>query len=489
MLPKALLIVYKRKGIVIPKYLDNTKVAELLLTEFKKHIGHTQADLLQRINGLDREIHIDYKLIRGLSTLIKRKCLFKPRSTINSREIRTFLFEKGFALNELERNTILEEASNKYSMSKDNIEESIYADLPEEQILKDMEPITAEELSRSYNLSLTQTLLFHATEFKISVQSNFQPIFRNIKMHGLMYEIENDEITITGPLSLFKKTKKYGTSYAKLVPLILSSNKWSITAQIEMRAGSEAKIYLFTLNSSDNILFPFQTEAKIHFDSEVESQFYKEFSVYNTGWELRREPTVIKAGPYAIIPDFSFSRYGKELYLEIVGFWTQEYLEKKIRKLNLSQSKIIVAVNQNLNCNKGNFKGDVIFFEKKVPIKPILNILKEAEREFLQMEFQKIKTIELYDDIVSIQKKASELNIQPDALKILKHPDYFIIGDKFVAKSFLLKMKEKIGKKCSYNEAITILDQYKLSQEALDFMNYTITWKGLVPIYVIEKKV
>ena len=35
-----------------------------------------------------------------------------------------------------------------------------------------------------------------------------------------------------------------------------------------------------------------------------------------------------------LIPDFGFEKEGLKVYLEVVGFWTPDYLERKIRKLS-----------------------------------------------------------------------------------------------------------------------------------------------------------
>jgi len=36
------------------------------------------------------------------------------------------------------------------------------------------------------------------------------------------------------------------------------------------------------------------------------------------------------------IPDFGFEKNGVKAYLEVVGFWTDEYLQKKLGKLRES---------------------------------------------------------------------------------------------------------------------------------------------------------
>ena len=489
MLPKGLLVASKRNGKIFPAYLNNTELAESVINEFKKQIGKSNIDLQRNLEYIENQGDYNFKMVRGLSVLLKRKCMFQPNTLLNCREIRQFLFDKGFVIDKNERDKILEQTSNKFNATKNDIEKAIYGDLPEEQVLIKIETITSEELIRKYNLSLTQTLLFNALELNFSIDSDFQQIFRSLKMLGLMYEITDKSIKIKGPASLFKKTKKYGISFAKLFPYILKANKWEISAKVEMPLGNESKIYTFELKSSNNVLFPLIVKSILHFDSQVESQFYNKFKTLNSGWNIKREPTIVKAGNYVIIPDFGFYKFGMEYYFEIVGFWTSDYLEKKISKLNCAECKIIVAVNQNLNCKKEDFPGEVIFYKKNIPLKPILTILKNAEQTYIRSELFKIKPLDLSGDFISLKEKARELKICEDIIKKLKVKDYYIIGDKFVSKHFLINLKEKIGRKRPYTETINILNEFKLTIDALDYMDYTISWDGLIPVNVIEKRI
>jgi len=77
-------------------------------------------------------------------------------------------------------------------------------------------------------------------------------------------------------------------------------------------------------------------------------------------------------------------RRGRKLYMEIVGFWTPEYLKKKIFKVNNIDEKIFLAVDKNLECTGSEFKGknvDVIFYDKKIPIMEVVKRLHKIEEE------------------------------------------------------------------------------------------------------------
>lgn len=485
MLAKNLLLVEFRGSNVKPKYLHDIDQAEQIISIFKENNGKKYKELKKEIAKLERG-RTDYKVFRALADLIQRTCEFAPSTDLDVLEIRRSLFEKGFVVDEEKRDLIIKSIARDFGVSKEDIENAMFADLPKEQELKQINAPSPEELVRKYNLSLTQTLLFNATEMFFTVGENYQQIFRTINYLGLMYETDGTEIRVNGPVSLLKNTKKYGSSLAKLIPYITKSINWSIEAKIEMERGNEPRIFTFNLNSGDNIPLPMNKEKEIEFDSEVEEKFYKDLTLYASDWEIKREPTFIKAGNYVIIPDFGFYKNGIELFLEVVGFWTPEYIQKKIKKFNQTDTKIIAAVNQNLKCSRADFPGEVIFYKKHIPIKPVLDILKREEEKKIKKEIANIKTIKMDEDIIDLKIKAIELNISPQTLERIEIPGYFIIGKKLVSKEFLDKLKNEVGEKRKFSEIKKILEKYQLTDKALELIGYEVVWNGLIPTKIIE---
>jgi predicted nuclease of restriction endonuclease-like RecB superfamily len=385
------------------------------------------------------------------------------------------------------RDEILSEASESFGLPPAKIEDAMFADLPKEQILEEFKEPSPDYLLKLYNVSLIQTLLMNSLELIITLDSHYQQIFRFINYLGLMYRTDGKKIEITGPLSIFRKTRKYGKEIAKLVPIILRSKSWELKAKIELKYGSEAKIYDFILSSHDNgPLFKNNgdEEKDINvepFDSGVEERFYKKFQNFNTGWKIKREPIFIKTGAYVTIPDFGFYKYEKEILLEVVGFWTPEYLKKKIEKLNKADQRIIAVVNKKLNCTRKDFPGEVIFYTKEIPIKPILKILQEEENKVINRERKELENLTFTDDIVLVKEKARELSVTEQTIKSLQIPGYQLIKEKFISDSFLKKLKTEIGSKRDYPEVKKILDKYSISNSVLDVLGFKIIWDGLYP--------
>ena len=176
--------------------------------------------------------------------------------------------------------------------------------------------------------------------------------------------------------------------------------------------------------------------AEVGFDSAIEKEFYQ---LGFKGWTVQREPTVLKAGQYAFIPDFSLERNGTRIYVEIIGFWTPEYLKHKIQKLNQLDEKesMILLVNRNLACTSSEFHADnLLFYDKKIPHLEIIKILRRYEEKQQAEEITKLKGMEISfgsdAGVINLDKVAKRYGVSIEALKEVikgqKMPDYSAIG-------------------------------------------------------------
>jgi hypothetical protein len=306
MLTSDLLVTKISKGKIEPIYAlldqDNLEIARSVIEVFQEHVGRTYDELIEELEGIEE---INYRLIRGLAQILERRCSIESDAVIDSIAARKTVFEesRGFITSKDERERVLDKIARKLSIEPVDLEKALWADQEGNLVIKEFRTIAPEDLLRHYNLSLDQTLLFRATGMEIQIEDNYQPVFRKIKQLGLIYTIQDGKISLEGPLSLFKLTEKYGSSFAKLLPTIMESSKWSLRASISWKTFQGKRIYDFTLDHTRRSLFGTELEkAEIGFDSAIEKEFYQ---LGFKGWTVQREPIVLKAGQYAFIPDFS----------------------------------------------------------------------------------------------------------------------------------------------------------------------------------------
>jgi predicted nuclease of restriction endonuclease-like RecB superfamily len=76
-------------------------------------------------------------------------------------------------------------------------------------------------------------------------------------------------------------------------------------------------------------------EASSEFDSELERRFCTRWgNAPRDGWTLHRESVILDQGQKTFVPDFELRHEsGRSVLLEVVGFWTSEYVAAKQQTL------------------------------------------------------------------------------------------------------------------------------------------------------------
>ena len=200
----------------------------------------------------------------------------------------------------------------------------------------------------------------------------------------------------------------------------------------------------------------------------------------------------MKAGQYAFIPDFSLEKNGKKIYVEIIGFWTPEYLQKKIQKINMLEKKekedMILLVNKKLACSGSEFNTDnLIFYDKKIPYLDILKILRKHEAKQVTEDIERLKNIEIAfeGNVIDLDEIARKHKVTLDALlNAIKNDnnanDYLRIGNQLVDNQTLKAVEDELNGVKKYNEALHIIEKYGIKgQQVFDILGYKVKWSGL----------
>ncbi|WP_256290547.1 DUF790 family protein [Halobellus inordinatus] len=386
------------------------QTARELIQLFENHLGEPKGDLEDAIDELT-VADTDYKIVQGLAKLLKDECEFEVVASVEPREIRRRLFEKANKRYPIVRQPTLGEDTQKlevYSAVADDLGVSLeecyrgmYADLEDNKRLirigtrtanqyasdgdrststtnltgsSDAEyehtDLTVDWLMTRYNLALAQAVLYDATEMRIRVWDHFGTVFSYMKLFGLMhriYPIDADgervastnqaagyEAVLDGPASLFSKSQKYGIRMANFLPALPLCDRWEMTAEIlvdETTGGTRQ----FALDHTEDLDSHYSAGKR--FDSDVERTLANKWERANTDWELVREDDVFDLGAEVMIPDFAIEHPdGRRAILEIVGFWTPEYLDTKLEKIRkVEADNFVLAVSERLDCASEEF--------------------------------------------------------------------------------------------------------------------------------------
>lgn len=323
--------------------------------------------------------------------LRKSKINTHPQTGVRARRLRTLLFTEAARSPFLpKQSAVISKTQDALGQEKSAISLSAatahdlidlaFSDLPLEQKVTGLpEDLSSEDLSLNANLYLIQGLISRSAWVQIQAFGNVRRIIRQAKLRRLICQIspihssdgsmskappfQNLKMEISGPLSLFGHTSIYGRALAELVPMLYWCNRFHLQAhcKVQNRQG------IVEVSSRDPIM-PSQ-EPRI-FDSQLEARFFRGFLKHFPEWDLIREPEPIQLlGTHAklIFPDFKIQNRTEPhrwWYLEIVGFWTPDYLRKKAEQLKRVVLKnMILLVDEKLVC-----KEDYLTLPTMIPV-------------------------------------------------------------------------------------------------------------------------
>jgi len=179
------------------------------------------------------------------------------------------------------------------------------------------------------------------------------------------------QIRLTGPASESLATRRYGVNMARFLPALLACKGWRMQAELQTPWNRPA-----WLNLSDQDQFRSHLPAPEEFDSSIEENFAEKFTVAQGGWTLIREGAILHHRQKTFVPDFLFRHEdGTQVLMEIVGFWTPEYLNDKRATLReFADHHVLLAVQQG-SLKSGEIPDNVIAYKTALLPSAVLEAL------------------------------------------------------------------------------------------------------------------
>lgn len=234
------------------------------------------------------------------------------------------------------------------------LQRELYDDRPGARRLHRIPDGDGRALLARYNLELARGVLVDATRVVLHARGGWRDVFRAVKAAGLMHELvrvgKRYDLILTGPAAAYLvRPTRYGVRFARVLPVLARTPAWRIDAEL-IRDG---RACTFTLRGRARAMAgvaPVGREPKRErLDSAWERQFVRDFRASSwakaVGWVLTRERTPLSCGGVVFLPDFTLRhRDGREAAVELVGFWTPEYLTSKVAKVRAANGVPLVLV-------------------------------------------------------------------------------------------------------------------------------------------------
>jgi predicted nuclease of restriction endonuclease-like RecB superfamily len=392
LLPGSLLAYSARQGALIPHFLTPRDEVWLrrLLGEAAEFAGRTVAEWGRASSDVwfARAVAEGARPRAARGVLYVLGKLYKARidSAVPPARARQAVFDH--AVRVTSRAEALDAAARELGIDVVSVERALFADRASRRRL--VAPAAwpgPRELAERYNLRLAQGLLLRARGVAVHVTTHVRSAVRFAKLRRLLcvYEPrgEGTVLRISGPLSILRQTTKYGHALASFLPAVIATPGWSLDADCEL-GGEPARL---ALTSADPLGAAHALPRES--DSGVEAQLVRDVRRLGTTWSIERETAALRlvaedGTPRLFFPDFTLVRGDDRVLVEIVGFYTREYLASKVRALRaLTGQRILVCVDESLGIADAIDAGAVLRYRRRVDARVLLA---EAERLVVQRQ-------------------------------------------------------------------------------------------------------
>jgi uncharacterized protein len=250
-----------------------------------------------------------------------------------------------------------EEVARPRGWSADALRHRVLADRPDRALLVRAVRWDGPTLLARYNLGLVQAALLDAESLVFRARGGWKGVFRALRRVRLMAEITREgrrgyRLELTGPAAPFvARPQRYGIRMARILPELLRAPG----ARIEARVLHEGRPVTLEVDAEDPVFRRWLgATRRSRPDSRWEADLARALreriqrlrATAREGWTLVREDApVLLPGGSVFLPDFTLRhRDGREAWVELVGFWTPEYLHAKLDKLSAADVRNLVLV-------------------------------------------------------------------------------------------------------------------------------------------------
>lgn len=235
--------------------------------------------------------------------------------------------------------------------------------------------------------------------------------------------------------------------------------------------------------------------AEPGFDSGVEADFAARFRGLDLDWSLVREPEPLETGTSVMIPDFAFDYAHADfrVFFEIMGFWTPEYVEKKLGQLaDVEDVELVVAVDESLGVGEDIAARDhrAVPYAGSVRVKDVVDVLRDYESDLVADAASSLPAeLAPDDDVVTLSDLAAARGVSVDALDDVAFPEHELVGRTLVRPAVLDALAGEIEAGLSLSAAESALDDRGLDDASavLSRLGYRVEWEGLTGGTVREK--
>lgn len=330
-----------------------TAFLDRLLRLLRRLEGRDRRTVLEALRRQERRVR-DARRLDGIAKTLLDACRFEaPPGAERAPEVRDVLFEiRGQRWPPIPGDALepYRVAGERLDLPQEEVRRLLYADHPDRLVLRRVPGFGGNDLLVRYNRNLAAGVLLEAERVVITARGGWGPLLRTVKLARLMYRLERAgrrtyRLELTGPATRFiTRERRYGSRFVRVVPVALRAPAGRLEALV-VHDGHRLEYTLERTPALAEARRPRATRYDSGWEASLAREFATKLGEEREGWSIQREGTPVPVGEELFLPDFTFRhRDGREALVEIVGFWTAEYLESKLRKVRAAGLDNLVLV-------------------------------------------------------------------------------------------------------------------------------------------------
>ncbi|MDJ0838021.1 MAG: DUF790 family protein [Acidobacteriota bacterium] len=360
MLTKDLIRFRVTKGEIKPRFLDPEDKSLLdqataLVSVFKAARGSTRMELEQESARLIEASPVEAAISRGLEKLLLDRTEFVTPSDDERPAYRNEVFAQAFDLLGSGEFESLESYVKAVEHSLDRpvaeIRADLFSDLPMYHPVGRFKALTPLKLIHLYNTAQVQWLLLHCRKLEVLLRSpgaaKMRQLFKNLRFQQLLAEIQKEDrgvtrLIISGPLSLFTRTRKYGMNLANFFPALLHMPSWVMTARVSPRVNTDLALNL----TQDCGIEPQKQRFLAYVPREVEA-VVGGLRRQLPDWEVDQGADFVPLpGEFYCFPDYTLRhKQGFTVALELFHPWHETHLKARLMQLrDTDETPLVLGV-------------------------------------------------------------------------------------------------------------------------------------------------
>lgn len=291
-----------------------------------RNVGKPWRVALEQLADLQRAEPATQRRFTAVVGAIQRVLGGRERNTKIAQKTRGIVLGHP-ALTGEERQARIDHAALVLGLSTRQVEMLLWADLPRERPVE-MPGGRPDELDVAAfaNVTLIQRALRRAQSLVLSIAGDPGPLVRAAMARGLLVTARAGErcvLEIVGPLALCHNTSVYGRALSDLVPLLAELQAWALEIRVELPLAK------YSLHASSPVLLPAPPARLVATPAPV-MRLARGLRRLEPTLVTETNPPVIRRGMTMVWPDLVLDTGWHRTYVELVGFWTREYLERKL---------------------------------------------------------------------------------------------------------------------------------------------------------------